>query len=329
MRTLSHQAAIIIVLGALAAARAEPMPPVPMLDQLVRSEHLVFEVVLGQVTLTGSGLGGRNTSATGPDRSESLQMRVTQNETQLNYQLSIPAEVFSVTVSGTQAVQVQRTPRNAASFAAIAYVQRPGRPVVLSVGSDDARWSIEAPTLWHLMLAAPDRCREHLLPMLGSLGPNWDLEQAARAIEEGMLQGTTGEALAERARWSKLVAQLADDAFARREAADRDLRAGGSAAVGYLRQLDFASLMPEQQYRVRRILETASNAGGDTVADVVVWLSGDAYAWLLLAGRDELATREAAAARLDEILGEPVAFDPRAPEAERTRQLDAIRDRLR
>lgn len=328
MRIMLLTAAMAVLLSARAGGQVEPMPSVPMLEQLVRSDHLIFEVVSGQITLAGGGMGGRNSTATGSQRSETLQMRLTPNETHLNYQLSIPTEVFSITVSGTQTVQVQRTPKGESSFPSIAYSQGAGRTILLRVVDDDSPQSIEAPTLWHLLLAAPELCRKHLLPMLGTLGPDWDLEPTMQAIEEGLLRGGNATALAERARWSGLVEQLADDSFARREAADRELRAGGSASLGFLRQLDFAALVPEQQYRVRRILAAAAG-GGDTAEDVVAWLSGDAEAWLLLAKRNELATRETAAARLAEILGEPIAFDPRATEAERASQLDALRARLR
>lgn len=328
MRIMLFTVAMTVLLTAPVGAQVEPMPRVPMLDQLVRTDHLIFEVESGQITLSGGGMGGRNSTATGPDRSETLQMRLTPNESHLNYQLTIPTEVFAITVSGPQTIHVERTPKGDSSFPSIAYIQRPGRPVLLNVVDDDSPQSIEASTLWHLLLAAPELCRKHLLPMLGTLGPDWDLEPTMQAIEEGLLRGENAAALAERTRWSGLVEQLADDSFARREAADRELRAGGSAALGFLRQLDFAALLPEQQYRVRRIVEAASGSG-DTAENVVAWLSGDAEAWLLLAMRDDLATRETAAARLAEILDEPVQFDPRATEAARASQLDALRARLR
>ncbi len=330
MRNLHAIAAIAVLLSASDAAWAEAMPTVPMLDQLVRSDDAVFAMVSGRVSLVGGGFGTRSTSSTGPAQSESLQMRFTEDETFLSYQLNIPTEVFLVTVSAKQAIRLERRPTGKASFRAVTYVQKPGQEVVLLVGSDERTESIEAPSLWHLLLAVPDLCREHLLPMLATLSPHWDLEEVSKEIERGLLQGESSSALADRSRWTALLDQLADDSFARREAADRELRAAGPAALGYLRRLSLAALMPEQQHRIRRMMDAGgSENGNDTVDEVIAWLSGDAHAWLALADRPELASRQTAATRLGEILGEPIAFDPQAAPADRARQIDALRERLR
>ncbi len=323
-------AVIAVLLAAPAAVWAEDMPTVPMLDQLVRSDDAIFAMVSGRVSLVGGGFGTRSTSSTGPAQSESLQMRFTQNETFLNYQLNIPTEVFLVNVSAKQAVRLERRPTGKASFPAVVYAQKPGQEVQLLVGGDERTESIEAPSLWHLLLAAPDPCREHLLPMLATLSPHWDLEHISKEIERGLLQRKSSLALADRSRWTALLDQLTDDSFARREIADRELRAAGPTALGFLRRLDLATLMPEQQYRIRRMMDAgASESGSDTIDEVVAWLSGDAHAWLALANRPELATRQAAVTRLGEILGKPVAFDPQAAPADRARQIEALRERLR
>ena len=232
MRNIHAIAAIAVLHAASVVVWAEPMPSVPMLDQLVRSDDAVFAMVSGRVSLVGGGFGTRSTSSTGPAQSESLQMRFTQDETFLSYQLNIPAEVFLVTVTAKQAIRLERRPTGKASFPAVAYVQKPGREVQLVVGSDERTESIEAPSLWHLLLAVPDLCREHLLPMLATLSPHWDLEEVCKEIERGLLQGESSSALADRSRWTALLDQLADDSFARREAADRELRAAGPAALG-------------------------------------------------------------------------------------------------
>jgi len=319
----------VVLLAAAAAMGADPMPPVPLLDQLVRSEHIAFRVISGRISFTSAGLGTRSTSSTGSERTEALQMRLTQNETHLSYQLNSPSEDFSVVVSAADTVQIQRKSKGTTSFASVTYTQKPGQPIVLAVDQDKNLQRIEAPSLWHLLLAAPELCRQHLLAPLGTLGTDWDLEPLWHGIEEGLLQGDSPAISAERARWEALVSQLADDSFARREAADRELRAAGPAALGFLRWLDFAALQPEQQYRIRRMIEAESNThGSETVEDAVAWLSGDARTWLIFAGRQDVATRQTAAARLAEFLGKPIDFDPQGTEASRLRQLEALRKRL-
>ena len=316
--------------GAAPAVQAEPMPPVPLLDQMVQGEHLKFDIVTGRIALTSGGLGTRNTSSTGHNRTESLQMRIAQNDIQLSYQRNIPTEDFSIRVSGEQAIHMQRNPKGKAAFPPLAYIQKPGRPVLLTIGSDEALTVIEAPSLWHLLLTDPERCRRYLLPMLDVLDRAWDLQRTSQLVEQGLLRGEPSTVVAARRRWQELVVELADDSFARREAADRELRAAGASVLRFLRQLDFGALVPEQQYRIRRIIEAASGeADADSVEEVVAWLSGDSAAWLILAGRADLATRRTAAARLADLLGEPLAFDPDADEADRTRQLDALRARPR
>ncbi|MDZ7618389.1 MAG: hypothetical protein U1E05_15395, partial [Patescibacteria group bacterium] len=255
MRTGFAIAAMAVLVAASTVGRVEAVPPVPMLDQLVRSEDAIFAVVTGRVALVGGGLGTRSTSSTGPAMSESLQMRFSQEETVLSYQLNIPTDVFAVDVSGKQAIRIEWRPTGKASFPSVAYIQKPGQEVLLVVGGDEQAASIEATSLWHLLLAAPEPCHQHLLPILAPLWPQWDLEQLGKDVERGLLQLESSSAAAERARWAALLNQLDDDSFARREAADRELRAAGPRALGFLRRQEFGALRPEQQYRVRRMLD--------------------------------------------------------------------------
>ena len=80
-------------------------------------------------------------------------------------------------------------------------------------------------------------------------------------LEKNLLRLGTADPTADRARWATLVQQLGDDSFAKRQAADRDLRAADGLAVAYLRHLDLNRLDAEQQSRVLRIIESARAAG--------------------------------------------------------------------
>ena len=135
---------------------------------------------------------------------------------------------------------------------------------------------------------------------------------------------------ARQSRWAELVGQLANDRYAKREAADRQLRAGGPAAIHYLEELDTAKLDEEQQSRIRRILRSlpGQRKHADTPEDVADALLDDPGVWLALLDRPVLATRRAAWGRLTLLLGRPVAVDPAADPASQKLARDALRARI-
>ena len=173
-----------------------------------------------------------------------------------------------------------------------------------------------------MLIAQPKECRQHLLPLLEVLRPNWRLADVAASIEQRLLQQANGDGTSDGARWAALVAQLADDSFAKRQAADRALRSGDAAAFAYLRQLDFDRLDAEQQLRVRRIIDALTGPNmDDSVEQVAASLAGDPAVWLALLARSEPATRQTAARQLAALLGEPVPVDPTAdPETQKDKR---------
>ena len=131
--------------------------------------------------------------------------------------------------------------------------------------------------------------------------------------EEKLLQEANGDGAANRARWAALVAELGDESFAKRKAADRALRTGNAGAIAYLRQLDVAHLDTEQQFRVGRIVEAmAVPNGDDSVEQIAAALATDPTLWLALLGRPDLATRRTAARELTRLLGQSIPVDPAA-----------------
>ena len=137
----------------------------------------------------------------------------------------------------------------------VEFAQLPEEPLSLTVGTTGKQTVYHAATLWHLLIEEPAVSRRQLLPLLRDVLPCCgQAAQTADAVEGELLKLARMGKLPERGRWSKLVAQLGDDQFARREAADRLLRDEGLAVVGSLEQLDDAQLDAEQQFRVRRII---------------------------------------------------------------------------
>ena len=212
----------------------------------------------------------------------------------------------------------------------VEFVQLPDEPLSLTVGSAGKQTVYRAATLWHLMIEEPVVSRRQLLPLLSEVLPCCARpRQTADAVEGELLKLARLGKLPERGRWSKLVAQLGDDHYARREAADRLLRDEGLAVVGSLEQFDDAQLDAEQQFRVRRII-TAYR--GRMVVDVPDQIAAqmfvDPLIWLALLDRPEQATRAAAAKQLAALLEEPIEIDPAADPATQRTQREQLRTKI-
>jgi hypothetical protein len=125
------------------------------------------------------------------------------------------------------------------------------------------------------------------------------------------------------------VAELGDERFARREAADRALRAADPAVLLYLEQLDPGRLDAEQQFRLRRISDTlAAKVGGDTPEQIASWLGGDPAVWLALLSRPDVATRRLAAKQLAAILEAPIPVDPETDPTSQQSKLEELRAKI-
>jgi hypothetical protein len=119
---------------------------------------------------------------------------------------------------------------------------------------------------------------------------------------------------------------LGDENFARREAADRALREATPALLIYLQQLDFNRLDAEQQFRIRRIIESISmKISADSPEQVASWLAGDPAIWLTYLTRPEVASRQVAAKQLAAFLEAPIPVDPHADPASQKAEFDKLK----
>ena len=55
--------------------------------------------------------------------------------------------------------------------------QIPGQPVNLALPPADKPRMLTAPTLWHLLIVAPEECRKQVLPLLEAIRPDWRLRR--------------------------------------------------------------------------------------------------------------------------------------------------------
>ncbi len=158
----------------------------------------------------------------------------------------------------------------------------------------------KAASLWHLLMFEPELSNRYLVPILERLRPDWQLASFAEDLKQTLLQIARANQPANRPRWEALVAQLADDHYAVRERAERQLRAAGRAALPYLQSLQRSDLDAEQWQRVSEIVAASSDDREDTPERTAVRMLDDRSVWLSLlrrpAGIDALRRRRSARA---------------------------------
>jgi len=306
---------------------------------IVDSGRMVFEgnrIRNTQLSNPDAGKGdgsGLRKDARGKDRAgldeEALGFRNDTGEPSMTYERSNSKEKLSIEITSGDHLRIRRVPKGHSEIVPMEFTQLPNENITLTLGSPEHQEVYRTVGLWHLLVAQPQRCKEHLIPLLEQLRSDWELADTISEVEERLLLGVDGNAAAERARWAELVEQLGDDRFARREAADRALRAAGPAVLSYLRQLDFNQLDAEQQFRMRRIVEAVSwQTSEDSVEQIAVSLAGDPTVWLSLLGRPERATRQMAAQQLIALLGESIPVDPNADPASQQAQREELQTRI-
>ncbi len=322
-----------LVLTALAAAwpaqaaPVDPIPETPSLTNVRRQGWIQINLRAGRIVV--AGLRGVNFSHSGQltaERRERLTVRVSANEPILAYELTTPAFRFQLDVAAGNRVQIRQSPGENQSRPAVEFHQSPGEPLLLKVSGQDGERVHRAASIWHLFLAEPAAGREYLTPLLKILLRDWDFPKTAEEIEAALVRMAQSGVPPNQKQWAQWVQELGDASFARREAADRNLRESGWVVASYLQRLDPALLDAEQRFRVRRILRALAELGNEeSPPELAMWLSGDASVWLALLTRDEEPTRRAALQRLEALVGHPLAFDPAASPPERGRQLEALR----
>ncbi len=316
---------------------AADVPETNTLNQWLRSRRVEFSLNLGRVAVWSRNYYGSSSSrSSGSTRSERLSIRTNRVASRaggfsvtVGYELSTSEEVFKIDAESDRLLQIRREPKGDSQVVPVEFVQEAGRPVRLAIGADDERKAHEAPSLWHLVLAEPAAVREHLAPILKPIMPDSDLVGQAEKLPARMIEMAAAQETPDTERWAELVVQLGHDQYALREAADRALRQAGPNVLAFLRNLDYGKLDAEQQFRVKRIIRSMTRTpGSDTIDSIAEWMLTDARAWLILLGRDEEATRRAAAQRLEVLLGEPIGFDPSADPTLRRKQIESLRKRI-
>lgn len=312
-------------------AMAEPPLTTPTLDQVIRSGWLKVSLQSGRVVIDVMQLGtvSSGSSSNGQGMSERLSVSQTADGGVLDYERETPEQRLQVVLKGDGMLHVKLVARDPSEAPSLEFIQPADGPLEFSVTSRGQTEHLQAGNLWALLLQRPEITNRYLAPLLEVLRPGWELGETVRRLEHELLQNAGSEHRSQRQHWAEWVAQLADESFARREEADRNLRGAGYAALAYLQRLDYPRLDAEQQFRVRRIIESYSQQiVDDTPQQVADWLSSDPRVWLSLLGRDDPAIREVAAAQLALLLGSPVNVDPRRDPAGQQAAFEALVQRI-
>lgn len=291
-----------------------------------------LDVVLGRIQLVQSRLSQKATLRFDHPESgthESLTFAADSPTTaRLHYDYADHQQRLSVDIVHCDQVSLERQPQNASGLANVRFSQLSRGSLKLVVDAGHGPQEIVADTFWHLLLAEPDLCRTHLLPLLEGLRPGWRLEAKARQVEEALIAAARSASIPDSDHIAKLVQNLRAPDFQSRQVADRELREVGPTALPCLERLDERELDAEQRLRLKQIRQALAGGGEDTPTRVANRLACDPVVWLSLLERNDEAKRTLASQRLTLLAGKPISCDPGATAAERRQQANRLRAEL-
>lgn len=289
-----------------------------------------LRVVSGRIVATGLMSGqSMNTSSSNGSRQEKLNVDLLGESPSLNYDMTTPEVQISFDIRGGDQVTLRCLPKSKSNWVPLEFIQDPEEGTTLTIGSEETKRVLHGAGLWHVVLADPQVCRKDLFPLVEILRPDWSLQDIADSLEQTLIRSAQSQAGKDQQGWRELVAQLADNKFSKRQAADRKLREMGQGVMPFLQGLDRRGLDAEQAFRLREILNSNMGDGDeDSAEDAAMWLAGDPQVWFMLLGRDEPIKRRVAKEQLERLLAEAVQFDPAADLSTRQAQLEALREKI-
>lgn len=318
---------------ALAAAFADAQPRKPpgtLLEKVQASERLKIRVVNGRLFASGQPANIDDKTSAFSSRKERLRLTSLGDGFTLDYESTAGDERTVVRISEGRDFTIRRVVAGKTPAPPIELNQAADSPLVLTFGDGDQKTVRRGRTLWHLLLGEIEEPQRRLASLLDELFPLQRFSDRTTELADELFRLASAGRVPDRSRWDQLVAQLDDDRYTRREAADRELRGAGPTALSFLQQFDAAQLSPEQQFRIERIVDRLSReVSEDLPGRIASWLQQDPTIWLVLMGHSSIQARQKAADYLSKLLGEPIAFDPSAPPETRARQLAALRSRFK
>jgi hypothetical protein len=320
---------VVVITAWAAAAAGQDLKTMQNWNQVIRTGLVQFHVVAGRVSLDCSRVNNYQTANNFDKQQDSLSIQSDDRDVVLSYNWTNGKQQLSIEVSNVSKVRIRYSGKGDDPQVPVEFYQPLQAKTTLKVGPEGKQKIYSAANLWHLFLAYPAETKQYIVPLFELLHPNWKLSESAASLEIELLRRAGNKETADRKHWAALVEQLGDESFAKRQAADRAIRAADPAVLNYLQQLDFSRLDAEQQFRVRRIIEALSERlGDDSPEQVASWLASDPSVWLILLARPEIATRRQAARQLTDMLGGPITVDPEADPSTQKTQMEQLRLRI-
>lgn len=295
-----------------------------------RSQRFQFRLVAGRIRTTWQRTDGNTHHGNFGQYSVKEELTVHSSPPQGHYDYTSP-EIHMVVDFADLKLSLHVSPQGKSSQEEVELVQPATGPLVVKIGSGERLRTVEASSLWHLLLFEPEAGRK-ILPWLEALqipSASADLSKMLHDARALLLRNAVRSKPFDQSRLVVLVAQLGDSQYAQREAADGELRSMGAAVIEHLQRIDPRQLDLEQQCHVRRILATFTNRTGDSPEWIAAWFLEDAEVWLVLLAQSDESVRRLAVNRLQAILHRPITIDPAGDKALRTQQIEALRAELR
>jgi hypothetical protein len=319
---------LLVLCGApWAAAQAQNMSP----TMRAPLGYVQLSLVSGRLMLTPRQVvrTSNSSSSSGNDRSERITVDMRGPHPAIDYQLATSQFQLLITIRNQSQFRFVRELRAPTSkIIPFEFKQDEEGDLTFVWGGGDAQQTRRFPTLWHLLLVEGEAARTHLLPILEFFRPNWNLTGSTERIRDALFASVDQRHPIPRDQWAQLVSQLSDSRYARREAADRQLRAAGKAVLSYLDALPAESLDYEQRHRIRGIRRWLTRGDdNDAPESIAAWLGSDPRVWLALLNHADLARRQIAAKQLSLLLGEEITFDAAASLETRQQQIASLRPR--
>lgn len=271
----------LLLLFAIPALGAPP-------KSLVEDSNLVrFEIVQGRIVARNTRFGqsrGASKRRKQGGISETLSLKIHAGTANIQYERCCSKRRIIASCTAKKDFRLHSEP-TAADQPPVLFVQPVQGPCRLMIGPADNAKTFKASTLWHLLLRYPQPCQDYLNPLLEAICPTWQLNKSALDLSSQMVAAAASDEFPSEAGVWKLVEKMADKRFHVRQEADRELRALGLAAVGYLKSIRRGDVNSEQFRRLSRIRDSLKVRSSDTPQTVAVWLLGDKEAWNALAHR--------------------------------------------
>ncbi|HVU88016.1 MAG TPA: hypothetical protein VHD36_11905 [Pirellulales bacterium] len=330
-RCLRWLDAVVVLLALFFSAPSSLAAEREMHPSLAGQLRMVqLRIMSGRITAGGPASEQSLTSNyMGNSRREQLTIDLGGGRPSVNYGRFAPDERLSYQIENGSEVTIQLVPRSTGDHATVVFLQPAEGALRLRVATGEQSQTVSAPSLWHLLIIEPALCREHLLPLLEIMHPNWQLAQQAVEIENALCADQPARPAIDHSSWEKSLQQLTSDRFVERERAEQQLRGYGPVVLPFLRRQGRSELDPEQAFRVRRVIRSlAKDADEDRPDRVLPWLTGDPRIWYALLAREDEHVRSVAAGQLAKLLDAKLEFDPAAEPELRRAQRERLHERF-